>query len=57
MKDFLLNVDDKDFEEEFERMDTKKDGIIDYKEFKTGFKVLMERTRMRNVIKSIKTIT
>lgn len=50
-------LDDKDFEEEFERMDTKKDGIIDYKEFKTGFKVLMERTRMRNVIKSIKTIT
>ena len=43
-------------EEVFIRMDTKNDGIIDYQEFKAGFQELMERTRIRNVIKNIKTI-
>ena len=43
-------------EEVFNRMDTKHDDIIDYQEFKAGFQELMERTRIRNVIKDIKTI-
>ena len=34
-------------------MDTKHDDIIDYQEFKAGFQELMERTRIRNVIKDI----
>lgn len=50
-------LEEKEYNEIFERMDTKKDGVIDYKEFKSGFKELMERTRIRNVIKTIKTIT
>ena len=50
-------LEEKEYDEVFERMDTKKDGVIDYKEFKSGFKELMERTRIRNVIKTIKTIT
>ena len=50
-------LEEKEYDEIFERMDTKKDGVIDYKEFKSGFKELMERTRIRNVIKTIKTIT
>ena len=34
----------------------KKDGVLNYQEFKNGFKKLMEITRIRNVIKEIRTI-
>ena len=37
-------------------MDQDKDGVLNYQEFKSGFKKLMEITRIRNVMKEIKTI-
>ena len=37
-------------------MDQDKDGVLNYQEFKNGFKKLMEITRIRNVIKEIQTI-
>lgn len=60
MKNFLQwlipYMDDKIFEEEFNIMDMDKDGVINYKEFKEGFKELMKRTRIKNIIKKIKQI-
>jgi len=43
-------------DELFTIMDQDKDGVLNYQEFKNGFKKLMEITRVRNVIKEIKTI-
>ena len=37
-------------------MDQDKDGVLNYQEFKKSFKELMERIRINNVMKCIKTI-
>ena len=37
-------------------MDQDKDGVLNYQEFKKSFKELMERIRINNVIKTLKTI-
>ena len=49
-------IDEETIEELFNIMDQDKDGVLNYQEFKNGFKKLMEITRVRNVIKEIKTI-
>lgn len=49
-------AEDKDFDEIFIFMDNDKDGVINYKDFKHGFEELMERIRIKNVVKTIKTI-
>ena len=45
-----------EIEERFIWMDQDKDGVLNYQEFKNSFKELMERIRINNVMKSIKTI-
>ena len=49
-------ADDKILDEIFLFMDYDKDGVINYKDFKHGFAELMDRIRIKNVIKEIKTI-
>jgi hypothetical protein len=49
-------VDEETIDELFVIMDQDKDGVLNYQEFKNGFKKLMEITRIRNVMKEIKTI-
>lgn len=46
----------KDYDDVFNFMDYDKDGIVNYKDFKHGFQNLIERIRIKNVIKRIKTI-
>ena len=54
---WLINyVDEENIDELFVIMDQDKDGVLNYQEFKAGFKKLMEITRIRNVMKEIKTI-
>ena len=54
---WLINyVDEETIDELFVIMDQDKDGVLNYQEFKAGFKKLMEITRIRNVMKEIKTI-
>ena len=45
-----------EIEERFNWMDQDKDGVLNYQEFKKSFKELMERIRINNVIKTLKTI-
>jgi Ca2+-binding EF-hand superfamily protein len=47
---------DKDVEDKLKVMDLDKDGKLNYQEFKAGFKELMERTRIKNVICKIKNV-
>ena len=49
-------IDEETIDELFAIMDQDKDGVLNYQEFKNGFKKLMEITRIRNVIKEIQTI-
>jgi Ca2+-binding EF-hand superfamily protein len=49
-------INDETIDELFDIMDQDKDGVLTYQEFKNGFKKLMEITRIRNVMKEIKTI-
>ena len=49
-------IQDDEIEERFCWMDQDKDGVLNYQEFKNSFKELMERIRINNVMKTIKTI-
>jgi Ca2+-binding EF-hand superfamily protein len=49
-------VNEKDIEDKLKDMDVDKDGKLNYQEFKNGFKELMERTRIKNVICRIKNV-
>ena len=49
-------VNDKDIDDKLKDMDVDKDGKLNYQEFKNGFKELMERTRIKNVICRIKNV-
>ena len=49
-------VNEKDIEDKLKVMDLDHDGKLNYQEFKQGFKELMERTRIKNVICRIKTV-
>jgi len=49
-------VNEKDIDDKLKVMDLDKDGKLNYQEFKNGFKELMERTRIKNVICRIKTV-
>ncbi|MCQ2816596.1 MAG: hypothetical protein MJ252_04935 [archaeon] len=46
----------KDYDEIFSFMDEDKDGVVNFKDFKHGFSELMDRIRIKNVVKEIKTI-
>ena len=56
IKWLIKYIDEETIDELFEIMDQDKDGVLNYQEFKNGFKKLMEITRIRNVIKEIQTI-
>ena len=56
IKWLISYIDEETIDELFTIMDQDKDGVLNYQEFKNGFKKLMEITRVRNVIKEIKTI-
>ena len=56
MKWIVPYIDDKEFEILFASMDLDKDGVLTYTEFKNGFKTLMEKIRIKNVIREIKTV-
>ena len=56
IKWLISYVDEETIDELFVIMDQDKDGVLNYQEFKSGFKKLMEITRIRNVMKEIKTI-
>ena len=49
-------VNEKDIDDKLKDMDVDKDGKLNYQEFKNGFKELMERTRIKNVICRIKNV-
>ena len=49
-------IEQEEIDERFNWMDQDKDGVLNYQEFKKSFKELMERIRINNVIKFIKTI-
>ena len=49
-------IQPEEIEERFNWMDQDKDGVLNYQEFKKSFKELMERIRINNVIKTLKTI-
>ena len=56
IKWLIKYIDEETIDELFAIMDQDKDGVLNYQEFKNGFKKLMEITRIRNVIKEIQTI-
>ena len=56
IKWLIKYIDEETIDELFGIMDQDKDGVLNYQEFKNGFKKLMEITRIRNVIKEIQTI-
>ena len=56
IKWLIKYIDEETIDELFGIMDQDKDGVLNYQEFKNGFKKLMEITRIRNVIKEIRTI-
>ena len=56
IKWLIKYINEETIDELFEIMDQDKDGVLNYQEFKNGFKKLMEITRIRNVIKEIQTI-
>ena len=56
IKWLISYIDEETIDELFVIMDQDKDGVLNYQEFKNGFKKLMEITRIRNVMKEIKTI-
>ena len=56
IKWLISYIDEETIDELFLIMDQDKDGVLNYQEFKNGFKKLMEITRVRNVMKEIKTI-
>jgi Ca2+-binding EF-hand superfamily protein len=56
IKWLISYIDEETIDELFIIMDQDKDGVLNYQEFKNGFKKLMEITRIRNVMKEIKTI-
>jgi len=56
IKWLISYIDEETIDELFVIMDQDKDGVLNYQEFKNGFKKLMEITRVRNVMKEIKTI-
>ena len=56
IKWLISYIDEETIDELFNIMDEDKDGVLNYQEFKKGFKKLMEITRVRNVMKEIKTI-
>ena len=56
IKWLISYVDEETIDELFAIMDQDKDGVLNYQEFKSGFKKLMEISRVRNVMKEIKTI-
>jgi len=49
-------IEQEEIDERFNWMDQDKDGVLNYQEFKKSFKELMERIRINNVMKCIKTI-
>ncbi len=49
-------IQPEEIEERFNWMDQDKDGVLNYQEFKKSFKELMERIRINNVMKTLKTI-
>ena len=49
-------IEQEEIDERFNWMDQDKDGVLNYQEFKKSFKELMERIRINNVIKTLKTI-
>ncbi len=49
-------IKEDEINERFDWMDKDKDGVLNYQEFKNSFKELMERIRINNVMKCIKTI-
>ena len=56
IKWLIKYIDEETIDELFAIMDQDKDGVLNYQEFKNGFKKLMEITRIRNVIKEIQNI-
>ena len=56
IKWLISYINEETIDELFTIMDQDKDGVLNYQEFKNGFKKLMEITRVRNVMKEIKTI-
>ncbi len=56
IKWLISYINEETIDELFAIMDQDKDGVLNYQEFKNGFKKLMEITRVRNVMKEIKTI-
>ena len=56
IKWLISYIDEETIDELFVIMDQDKDGVLNYQEFKKGFKKLMEITRVRNVMKEMKTI-
>ena len=56
IKWLISYIDEETIDELFVIMDQDKDGVLNYQEFKSQFKKLMEITRVRNVMKEIKTI-
>ena len=56
IKWLISYINEETIDELFIIMDQDKDGVLNYQEFKKGFKKLMEITRVRNVMKEIKTI-
>ena len=49
-------IKEDEIDERFNWMDKDQDGVLNYQEFKNSFKELMERIRINNVMKCIKTI-
>ena len=56
IKWLISYIDEETIDELFVIIDQDKDGVLNYQEFKKGFKKLMEITRVRNVMKEMKTI-